>query len=181
MSTFNVESDLLRTLLHSALELSVLIEAAIIAQDHLPPTGTLSGTVLLFLSHRWRKVMHRTQEIIKDEVVTQNNQGFHEALRRFWADYLPSRPSGRCSSKLEALLGLCRLETRALCTRFSHQKQRIILLALPGHPSRPESSYSDFAPVPRTKEEVSCHYLSNSTATTLGRPTGKRASRRFSA
>jgi hypothetical protein len=54
----------------------------------------------------------------------------------------------------EALLGLCRLETRASCTRFFHQKRRIVLLALPGHPSRPKSSYSDFAPVPRTKEEV---------------------------
>ena len=60
ISTFDIESDLLRSLLHSALELGLLIEAAIIAQDHLPPTGTLSGTVLLFLSHRWRRVMHRT-------------------------------------------------------------------------------------------------------------------------
>ena len=60
ISTFDIELDLLRSLLHSALELGLLIEAALIAQDHLPPTGTLSGTVLLFLSHRWRRVMHRT-------------------------------------------------------------------------------------------------------------------------
>ena len=42
---------------------------------------------------------------------------------------------------------LCRFETRASCTRFFHQNQRVV--GITRHPSRPESSYSDFAPVPR--------------------------------
>jgi len=36
----------------------------------------------------------------------------------------------------KSLLGLSRLEARASCTRFFHQKRRIVLLALPGHPNR---------------------------------------------
>jgi hypothetical protein len=90
-STFDIESDLLQPLLHSVGNLGALVEAAIIAQDHLPTTGSVSNhPILLMLSHRWRRVMHRSQEFVKDEVVAQNNPGFHEAIQRFWADYLPS-------------------------------------------------------------------------------------------
>ncbi|KAK4182801.1 hypothetical protein QBC35DRAFT_395228 [Podospora australis] len=99
ISTFNIESDLLRNVLRSPDDLAVLVEAAIIAQDHTPATARVSSPILLVLSRRWRATMHKSLGFVKEEVVEQNNSGFHAAIQRFWADYLPH------ATQWSALLG----------------------------------------------------------------------------
>ncbi|KAK3293166.1 uncharacterized protein B0H64DRAFT_327170 [Chaetomium fimeti] len=90
MSTFDVHSDLLRELLQSAENLGTFVETATMIQDHLPPNGSISNPILLLLSHRWRRIMHRSLGYASNEVVQKKNPGFHAAIRRFWADYSPS-------------------------------------------------------------------------------------------
>jgi hypothetical protein len=90
MSTFDVESDLLQGLLHSADNLGTFVETATMIQDHLPPNGVVSNPILLLLSHRWRRTMHLALDLALDEVVKERNPGFHAAIQQFWADYSPS-------------------------------------------------------------------------------------------
>ena len=89
-STFDIESGLLEAVLHCEADLGALVEATIISHDHLPTTTSVSNSVLLMLSHRWRRVMHKSQDFVKNEVVVQKNPGFHAAILRFWAAYVPS-------------------------------------------------------------------------------------------
>ena len=68
-STFDIESGLLEAVLHCEADLGALVEAAVISHDHLPTTTSVSNSVLLMLSHRWRRVMHKSQDFVKNEVV----------------------------------------------------------------------------------------------------------------
>ncbi|KAH6623091.1 hypothetical protein F5144DRAFT_623147 [Chaetomium tenue] len=90
MSTFDVESNLLQDLLHSADNLSVFVETATMIQDHLPPNASLSNPILVLLARRWRKTMHLALDFALDEIIKEKNPGFHAAIRHFWADYSPS-------------------------------------------------------------------------------------------
>ena len=90
ISTFDVESDLLQGLLHSADNLSTFMEMATMIQDHLPPNGSISNPILLLLSHRWRRTMHLALDLALKEIVKERNPGFHAAIQQFWADYSPS-------------------------------------------------------------------------------------------
>ncbi|KAK3346903.1 hypothetical protein B0T25DRAFT_613574 [Lasiosphaeria hispida] len=89
-STFDVGTGHLKPVLSSPTELSILVEASILARDHFPPNWRPSDSLSLLLSHRWHKVMYQSQEIIEKSVVEQGNSGLDTAIRAFWADYTPS-------------------------------------------------------------------------------------------
>ncbi|EAQ83711.1 hypothetical protein CHGG_10115 [Chaetomium globosum CBS 148.51] len=89
MSTFDVESDLLQDLLHSADNLNVFVETATVIHDHLPPNASLSNPILVLLAHRWRRTMHLALDSALDEIIKEKNPGFHAAIQQFWADYSP--------------------------------------------------------------------------------------------
>lgn len=86
-STFDVELVHLDAVLRVPAHLSLLVEAAILAQTHMPTTSGLSDPILVLLRHRWRRIMHASFQLVAQRVVEQRNSGFHEAVRRFWADY----------------------------------------------------------------------------------------------
>ncbi|KAK4235167.1 hypothetical protein C8A03DRAFT_46641 [Achaetomium macrosporum] len=98
MSTFDIASDLLSTVLTSADAFAVFVEVAIITHDYMPATGRASNPILLFLTHRWRTAMHKSLAFVRREVVEKHdgNPGIHAAIQRFWADY--SRPATRWSA-----------------------------------------------------------------------------------
>jgi hypothetical protein len=83
MSTFDMESDLLEAVFHHADALSAFIEAAVIANGHITTTGHTANPILLMLSHRWRRIIHRSLDLVKCEVVARQNPGFHAAVQRF--------------------------------------------------------------------------------------------------
>jgi hypothetical protein len=89
-STFDVEPDLLQDTLRSSDALGAFVEAAIIAHGNMAPGSAIASPIQLMLSHQWRRIMHKSRSFVKDEVVLRANPGFHEAIRRFWADYSPS-------------------------------------------------------------------------------------------
>jgi hypothetical protein len=100
LATFDIEPDLLETVLHGP-SLGVLVEAAILAHDHMPSAcskgsssafGTLgtgsrvASPVLRMLLHRWRRTMHKSQVFVRDEVRGGVNSPFYHAIKLFWAD-----------------------------------------------------------------------------------------------
>jgi hypothetical protein len=101
-STFDVKSDLLQDLLSSPEDLGALAEAAIIAHDNMPARRDALSPILLFLSHRWRRITHRSLSFVRNEAVERKNPGFHEAIHRFWADYSPSTTQWSSQSGTQA-------------------------------------------------------------------------------
>ncbi|KXX79354.1 hypothetical protein MMYC01_204711 [Madurella mycetomatis] len=87
ISTFDVELVHLNAVLRSPDHLSLLMEAAILTQAHMPAMSDLSDPILVLLRHRWRRIMHASFQLVAQQVVELRNSGFHEAISRFWADY----------------------------------------------------------------------------------------------
>ncbi|GAB1318054.1 ubiquitinyl hydrolase 1 [Madurella fahalii] len=87
ISTFDIEPAHMEAVLRSPTHLSSFVETAILAQTHMPTNRNLPSPVLVLLHHRWRRIMHAASQFVAGEVVAQRNAGFHDAIRRFWADY----------------------------------------------------------------------------------------------
>ncbi|KAL2132090.1 hypothetical protein VTI74DRAFT_4243 [Chaetomium olivicolor] len=107
LSTFDIDSELLQKVLCSLGNLACLVEASIIAERHIPATGVKSNPILILLSHRWQRIMHRALDIVKEEVVQKKNPGFHSAIWRFWADYTRSETKWavQCGNQSHVLEG----------------------------------------------------------------------------
>ncbi|KAK3904432.1 hypothetical protein C8A05DRAFT_13694 [Staphylotrichum tortipilum] len=102
LATFDMEPDLLGKVLRGR-DLAVLVEAAILAHDHMPSaysqapassmfatlkTGSqISSPMLRMLLHRWHGTMRKSQVFVRDEVLIRRNTSFCHAIKLFWAEY----------------------------------------------------------------------------------------------
>ncbi|KAK4130358.1 hypothetical protein BT67DRAFT_490504 [Trichocladium antarcticum] len=134
VSTFDVDSELMETIVRSHDGLACLVEGAAIAHDHAPAVGSKSSPTLRFLTRRWQGVMHKAMRFFKDEVVGKNNAGFHSAIRRFWADYTPAATKwatqqGRKEHILDALMD--RGDDAATSITFNVLEGRILVNGYP--------------------------------------------------
>ncbi|KAK3987282.1 hypothetical protein QBC44DRAFT_127707 [Cladorrhinum sp. PSN332] len=92
-ATFNMEGEHLESILNNPNNLSRLVESAVLARNHLPPSGKPTDAIALQLMQRWHIVMFRTQHFVMKQVMNEGNRGLDSAIGQFWADYSPSSSS----------------------------------------------------------------------------------------
>lgn len=89
VATFNVGEVHLASVLSSPHELSVLVEATVLARNHLPSSGRPSDPIALQLVHRWHMVMYQARASLANETMNNDHSGLDDAIKRLWAGYLP--------------------------------------------------------------------------------------------
>ncbi|KAH6619158.1 hypothetical protein B0J18DRAFT_481466 [Chaetomium sp. MPI-SDFR-AT-0129] len=90
--TFNVGEVHLASVLNSPHELSVLVEATVLARNHLPSSGRPSDPIALQLVHRWHIVMYQARASLINETKNSGHSGhsgLDHAIKRLWAGYVP--------------------------------------------------------------------------------------------
>lgn len=92
-ATFDMEVEHLESVLEGSDNLSRLVESAVLARNHLSPSGRPTDVIALQLMQRWHIVMYRTRHLVTKEIVDKGNQGLDSAIKEFWADYSPSSSS----------------------------------------------------------------------------------------
>ncbi|KAK1750884.1 hypothetical protein QBC47DRAFT_352381 [Echria macrotheca] len=91
-STFNMEEKYLESTLTEPEQLVVLVEAAVLARNHLPASGRPSDSITLQLMLSWYIVMYRARDIITRIATQTGNQALDRAIKQFWVDYSPPSP-----------------------------------------------------------------------------------------
>ncbi|KAK4211357.1 hypothetical protein QBC37DRAFT_389750 [Rhypophila decipiens] len=89
MATFNMEEKHLSPILEEPHQLRIFIESAVMAKNHLPPSGKPLDPIAQQLGHRWHATMHRARESALRQIMEKKNVGLDVAIRSFWADYVP--------------------------------------------------------------------------------------------
>ncbi|KAF8555163.1 hypothetical protein OG21DRAFT_1507968 [Imleria badia] len=87
-STFNVDPSMIRTLLYSAEDISVLLSSAVLIHDHTPSNVSCLPAYSRLLLDRDRRLSLALESIVSD--VTQadsTNQGIDLAVRWVWPEY----------------------------------------------------------------------------------------------
>ncbi|KAK0715939.1 hypothetical protein B0H67DRAFT_645624 [Lasiosphaeris hirsuta] len=88
-TTFNMGGEHLESVLSDSDNLSRLVESAVLARNHLPPSGRPTNDISLQLMQRWQTVMYRARHLVTKQVTDKGNQGLDRAIKHFWAEYSP--------------------------------------------------------------------------------------------
>ncbi|KAK4160024.1 hypothetical protein QBC43DRAFT_326010 [Cladorrhinum sp. PSN259] len=89
-ATFNMERVHLESVLEDSNCLSLLVESAVLARNHLAPSGRPTDDIALQLMQRWHTAMYRTRHLVTKQIMGEGNRGLDCAIKRFWAEYSPS-------------------------------------------------------------------------------------------
>ncbi|KAK4459473.1 hypothetical protein QBC42DRAFT_299412 [Cladorrhinum samala] len=92
-TTFDMEVDHLEPVLEDSDSISLLVESAVLARNHLPPSGKPVDSIALQLMQRWHLIMYRTRHLVTKQVLEKGNQGLDSAIKKLWADYSPPSSS----------------------------------------------------------------------------------------
>ncbi|KAK3937045.1 hypothetical protein QBC46DRAFT_320431 [Diplogelasinospora grovesii] len=88
ISTFDLGPAHLRSVLRWPDNLSYLIEASVLAQDHsVVAAESLSNPMLILLLSRWRRIAYKSEKTVRSQVLKGGKSGLDLAVRRFWAAY----------------------------------------------------------------------------------------------
>ncbi|KAK3374532.1 hypothetical protein B0T24DRAFT_577590 [Lasiosphaeria ovina] len=93
-TTFSMGGAHLGAVLNDPDNLSRLVKSAVLARNHLPPSGRPADTIALQLMQRWHAVMYRARHLVAREVIDRGNPGLDRAIKHLWADYSPTPTAG---------------------------------------------------------------------------------------
>ena len=89
-STFDVDSSVIRELLHSAEDIMVLLSSAILIHDHTPSDVSHLPTYSQLLIDRNRRLSLALESAVRDVIQTDSSDpGINLAVRWIWSDYRP--------------------------------------------------------------------------------------------
>ncbi|KAK3689059.1 hypothetical protein B0T22DRAFT_513134 [Podospora appendiculata] len=90
MVTFDIGPYFRPSMLGSSEDLASFVEASILARDHSPANDRVEDAFANLLLHRWHRVMYESEELLKNEVLGNMNNGINTAITCFWAGYTPT-------------------------------------------------------------------------------------------